>query len=276
MRTTLLVVLCVSIATVAPAADELQVLSWADGATEMLVENPGGSPLAKTVLTIEDPGVTGAAWALSGTVRCQGVAGEGYLEMWSHTPQGQAFFSRTIAMEGPMGRLAGDQDTRPFVLVMQGQPGGPAPAKLVLNVVLPGEGSVWLGPVRLAQADTAGELVSLASAGGDAWFTDAQGGWVGAIGGGLLGLLGTLIGLGCFLGRGRRFVLAGLVVIVVIGLACLGAGTAALLATQPYAVYYPFLLLGGLCLSIGLAGYFVARRRYQALELRRMRAMDAA
>ncbi len=51
-------------------------------------------------------------------------------------------------------------------------------------------------------------------------------------------------------------------------------GLAALIQAQPYAVYYPLLLLGLGCAGIG--GFLARpiRQRYEALELRRIRAAD--
>jgi len=54
---------------------------------------------------------------------------------------------------------------------------------------------------------------------------------------------------------------------LVAGLVALGLG-------QPYAVYYPLLLFGGI-LTVVCGGLLpVIRRRYAEIELRRMTAMD--
>ena len=45
--------------------------------------------------------------------------------------------------------------------------------------------------------------------------------------------------------------------------------------SQPYGVFCPLLLLGFLGVVLGTVFLTVARRRYQAYELRRMRAMDS-
>ena len=50
---------------------------------------------------------------------------------------------------------------------------------------------------------------------------------------------------------------------------------AAVLQGQPYQVYYPLVLLGGIG---GAAGFVLPRslsKRYEELELRRMQALDA-
>ena len=60
-----------------------------------------------------------------------------------------------------------------------------------------------------------------------------------------------------------------------LGLASSAAGLYAWLTSQPYAVYYPLLLCGLLAVLVPGALLVPLRRRYQQLELRRMRAMDA-
>ena len=57
-------------------------------------------------------------------------------------------------------------------------------------------------------------------------------------------------------------------------LLALAAGVAAWSASQPYAVYYPLLLVGLLGTVIPLGLRPSLKRRYQDLELRRMQAMD--
>jgi hypothetical protein len=67
-----------------------------------------------------------------------------------------------------------------------------------------------------------------------------------------------------------------LTLLTAFGIVCLGFGLAAVVLSQPYAVYYPLLLLGFLCtlLPIGVRG--TVRRRFEKIELRKMKAMDAA
>ncbi len=53
-------------------------------------------------------------------------------------------------------------------------------------------------------------------------------------------------------------------------------GVVALVAGQPYAVWYPLLLGGGICTVVFGAILLAVRARYRADELRRVQAMDAA
>ena len=224
------------------------------------------------VLTVERPGVTAKTYALLGQVRCEGVEGEGYLEMWSHFPGGGRYFTRTLGQSGPMARLSGTSAWRPVVLPFYMQADTPAPEKLVVNVVLPGRGVVWLGPLRLAEYGPGED--PLAAAG--AWWSDRAGGWIGGLGGAVIGCIGGLVGVLGGMGRARRLVQAVMALMVAAGLAGVIGGVAALATGQPYGVWYPLLLGGGISAAVFGALLPVARMRYRRQELRRMQAMDAA
>jgi len=72
----------------------------------------------------------------------------------------------------------------------------------------------------------------------------------------------------------RSLVIGAMVTLTVIGTAVLVLGLCALLSGQPYGVYYPLLLAGGLDAVIFGALIPVARRRYTECELRRIGAAD--
>ena len=61
----------------------------------------------------------------------------------------------------------------------------------------------------------------------------------------------------------------------VAGVVCLVLGIVALVLGQPYAVYYPLLLIGVLAAVLGGVGIPVSRQRFAEAELRRMQALDA-
>jgi len=270
--------LCLVMMLAAPPALGEQVLAefdWSDrGAPgELFIDNPGGRPGVKRLLTIEAPKIAADAYALRGQVRHQGVQGRAYLEMWSVFPDGGRYFTRTQASQGPMAALAGDGEWRAVVLPFSNKPGGPPPAKLLLNLAMPGEGRVWLGTFELVQF-SAGENPLAAAA--NAWFGQATGGLVGAVAGSGLGLVAGLIGLLIGLGRGRTLAMGLLGVLLVAGIGALLVGLVAVLQSQPFAVCYPFLLLGGLGLVLSVVGLVVGRFRFRALELARMKAKDMA
>jgi len=276
-------------ASAAAAAECVQELYWdalqASGALRAgTVEPAEGDPSAArlrlssdgagavTFMVIDEPRVTRAVYALVGRVRTENVEGSAYLEMWSHFPGGGRYFSRTLGEDGPLADLGGTQARRRFVLPFYNKADAPPPERLTVSVVFAGPGTVYLDSVRLMQY-AAGEDPL---AGPRAWWSDRTGGLVGGIGGGLLGVLGGLVGVLAGLGRARRFVLATMKTVAVLGGVALAAGVAAIAAGQPYGVWYP-LVLGGALAALLFAGLQRAvRARYDQVELRRIEALDAS
>ena len=245
-----------------------------DGQTtfaRLRIENRDGQPLAVTVLTLERPPITSARYAITGTVRYEGVQGTGHLAMWSAFTGGERYFTKTLASEGLLQGLEGSSGWRPFVLPFFNREGGPAPSTLIVDVVLPGLGTVDLGPLRLVQYGSGED--PLAAAG--QWWNERTGGLVGGLFGAAAGGLGGLGGGVTPRGRARGLVLAVMRAVTAVGIAALLAGLVAVWRAQPWAVYYPLCLTGVLC--AGIFGMLLrpVRQRYEALELRKMRAADA-
>jgi hypothetical protein len=219
-----------------------------------------GSEPTVTVLTIERPKITGPRYAITGQVRYEGIDGDGYLELWNHFPDGSQYFSRTLGETGPMMKLHGTSGWRAFALPFDST-GAPPPSRLVFNVVLPGRGVVYLGPVTL---------------------TGGAGGWVSSIGalggiaGALIGSVGALIGVLTSLGRARRVVTIAAQVLIAGGAAAFVIGLLVAARGQPYTAYYPLLLLGFLAAVVPLSLLPAIRKRYEEIELRTMRARDLA
>ena len=228
-----------------------------------------GTPAPSTtpVLEIDAPRIVDRAYQITGTVQYRDVEGEGYLEMWSHFPDGSRYFSRTLGSVGPTARISGSSLERDFALPFFLNEDTPAPRRLEVNVVLPGRGHVRLANLRLASIAGAGAAPG-------AWWSPRTGGLVGGIGGSLVGALGGAIGLLISLGRARRVVEATLMAILAVGVASAAAGLVALATQQPYEVYYPLLLNGILDVVIVLGVRGTVRKRYEAVELRRMQACD--
>lgn len=110
------------------------------------------------------------------------------------------------------------------------------------------------------------------------WWTDAQSGLVGAILGGGLGSLAGLIGaaVGIFAPRGRykRVLLPAFFGMLAIGPIALALGGFAVLIVQPYAVYYPLLLVGTILTGTFANLWFMPIMVYQMAERRAEAAGD--
>ncbi len=83
------------------------------------------------------------------------------------------------------------------------------------------------------------------------WFSDpgAFGAWFGGFGGGVIGLLGgwwgALAARHVPRGTGRGLILGAMRVMIGFGVVSLLIGIIALIARQPYSIYFPMILLGG-------------------------------
>jgi hypothetical protein len=106
------------------------------------------------IAKIEKPAATQRAYMLRGKVKFEGVGGEGFLEIWNHFPEPKkgAYFSRTMAETGPMGKLRGDSPWKDFILPFNFDDASfPMPEKIQFNVFLPQNGTVWLSDVELVE-----------------------------------------------------------------------------------------------------------------------------
>jgi hypothetical protein len=271
------------VATRAVAAQELTI-DWSRTVVPSgLVrpgEGPGGTPVLELrataagptslhLVTIDHPPIAGPRYVVAGQVRYQGVEGQGYLEMWTVFPDGQRFFSRTRAAQGPLAALHGESSWRRFELPFDLSGASQAPSRLEINLVLPARGTVWLGPLHLGQ--------SFAPAGTalGGWWSERVGTLVGTMLGSLLGVVGAIIGVLGGRGRARRVVLTLLVGMIAVGGGLVLLGAAAASIAQPRHVWYPLLAIGGAAGVIGLVILPAMRRRFAADELRRIEALDA-
>jgi hypothetical protein len=231
------------------------------------VENHGPGAMSATVLTIVQPKITTDFYAVTGEVRYDNVEGDGFLEMWSHFGETAAYFSRTLGITGPMAKLTGTSDWRAFTLPFNAKGASSRPSKLVVNVYLPGNGSVFLRNLKLVQSTAATYT-------GGRW-SGRTAGVIGGVGGVLIGCLGALIEWLAARGKAQRFVVNAVRVLIGAGVAFVLGGLAAVALRQPYGVWYALLLLGVL---VAVIFPFRLRRyqdRYREFELRRMTSMDA-
>ncbi len=249
-----------------------EIVAADDGgpAEALKLANATDQPETYRLAVFDDPGIQASRYAVRGQVRHVGVEEKSYLEMWNDLPGGDTYFTRTLADRGLMRSIRGDCGWRPFALPFSLGDGGPRPTRLEVRLVLSGKGTVWVGPLELVEL---GEGDDLFAAGG-AWWSDRQAGLIGGISGTLIGCLGALIGTLSSLGRGRRLVMLVTWSMVVGGVAALAVGVVALVGGQPYAVYYPLLLVGGISAAVCGGMLPTIRRRYVAVEQERMRAKD--
>jgi hypothetical protein len=221
----------------------------------------GKGGLSLTLTEIESPGITRDRYVVRGRVRYRGVEGDGYFEMWNFFGDGGQYFTRTLEDSGPLQKIKGSSDWREFSLYFDAT-GAKAPvAKLVIGIVLPGEGEVTLSDMTLVELD------------GGALSNDA-GLWAG-VAGSVLGAMGALLGSLAGAGRARTFVLFGMRAMMVAGAVGLAFGLVALARSAPYQTYYPLLLLSAIALAVPAFCLPGIRKRYEEIELRRIRALDA-
>ncbi len=250
-----------------------------DGKSALKIVNRNETPLQLQLLKIPKPPISKKLYAITGEVRYDGIRGDGYLEMWnffpplqSGMPQGQ-YFSRTLGVGGEMGKLSGTSDWRAFMLPFDSTGGSGSPTRLEINIFLPAQGTVFLGPVKLVEYTSS--LASMGIASSNAWWSDRAAGMVGGIGGGVIGCLGGLLGWLAWKGQARRFVVAASWLLIGLGVALGLAAVVALSEKQRYAVWFP-LVLGGVLL-LGIIPFRLRKflKHYKDLELRRMMAIDA-
>jgi hypothetical protein len=247
-------------------------------AEQLTVEHAKQERKVVTVAVAEKPNIESLTYQVVGWVKHEDVAPGSYLEMWNTFADGRRAFTRTLAQSGPMRNLDGSYDWRPFLLPFQSDETAGLPTTLEINVVFGGPGRVHLSPLRIeqfpaAEQRTGAPPVSTSRARPGAWWDDRTAGLVGGIGGTILGCLGGLIGTLGGLGKARRFVIAVAILVPLCGVAALVGGFVAMGLGQPWLVWFPLLLLGGIA-AVGGCLLPVFRRRYAEIELRRMTAMD--
>jgi hypothetical protein len=255
-------------------------LAQMDGRQVLKIENTNDAPLQINLLTIEKPRITSAVYELTGEVRYDDVKGDGYLEMWNYfppvkpgLPEGE-YFSRTLGDAGQMGKISGTSDWREFSLPFDRTGASGPPTRLRFNLVLPGRGTFYIGPVKLLElpkAKSASEMIYP-----NEWWSAPMTGKLFGWGGGVVGCLGGLCGWLAAKGKGRAFVIAILAGLTVLGTVLGVGGLLALGLGQPFFVWLPMLFTALLLLAVCPAHLRHFRRRYEELELRRMAAIDAS
>jgi hypothetical protein len=256
-----------------------QVVSL-DGHATLKIINTNDTPLQVALLTISNPPVSSLRYAVLGRIKYENVRGDGYLEMWNcfpplkpGLPEGQ-YFSRTLGVSGEMGKISGTSDWRKFTLPFDRTGASGPPTHLDLNLFLSGRGTVYLGSLRLVEYPGGAGPSGPGIGRSQAWWSSRQSGLIGGILGSFAGILGGVLGCLAGSGKARRFVLLTHKSMIALGWILLAFGIVAVANGQPYHVWYPLLLGGGLATVIFWALLPIVRKRYNDLELRRIASVD--
>ena len=229
------------------------------------VENDQSAFKSVTVKTLEYHPDT-SAYVVRGRVQYRHVEGIAYLEMWNIMPDGSRFFSRTLGDDGPMRKIHGTSDWREFELPFFLSPYNPESVTLEINVVMPGKGTIELSGLTISSVHAS------------EWWGSRTGGIAGGLLGTLVGVYGALIGCLCgYLaprGKGRRWVTGLFYIGITFGVFLFLVGLTALCLSQPWHVWYPLILTGGLMIVIFPPLLLKIRLVYTHAERRRMEALD--
>ena len=241
----------------------------AAGAWRLRIERREPGP-AVPLLAIDAPRLATREYAVRGRVRYEAVEGDAFLEMWSVFPDGSRYFSRTVAARGPLRTISGTSRWRWFVLPFTVTAGAPLPARLEVNLALPGRGIVEMESPELVQLDPGDDAMRVP---GD-WWSERQAGLAGGLLGLILGGLGAAGGWLAARGRSLHLAIRLLVALGAAGALALLLGLLAVFTAQPWAVFYPLLLGGGISTALAALLTPLLRRRRTEAELQRMRARD--
>ena len=109
------------------------------------------------------------------------------------------------------------------------------------------------------------------------WFDERTAGMVGGIIGAVIGITGGVIGSlsGIFVQKGwKKFYYTVHILVIALSAVILITGIVALVCRQPYHVWYPFILSGGLGTGLFSILFPVIGKRFTEYELRKMQAKD--
>ena len=230
-----------------------------------------------TIWTIDDADgdleSLGQRYAIVCTISAQDVQGQAHLEMLS-TIDGKEYFTRT-AGHGLMRPVSGTSDATKLALPFDTLGETSHPTRIALRVVMPAEGTITVRSAALAPITREDLAFMRSSADAGAWWSPRASGLIGGLAGSLIGVIGGIVGMLAHRGAARTTAMVLMGVVVGVGAAGLCVGVAALAMEQPYAVWYPGLLLGVLCLTIGPVMWVGIRKQYETHELGRMAALDA-
>ena len=256
-----------------------------NGISVLKIENTNNAPLEVTLLTITNASLIAKADSVSCEMKFEDVlfcpvavtnTGRGFgrfAGVWTNYLAGRLIYSAHIPPEAAGGdettninyyEIDGTANWKRYGFGTGQAPGQSLPTKLELKLYLPGNGTVYLRPIKLL-----GEGHSSTG-----WWSPQQSGLIGGIGGSLIGCLGGLIGLLVSKGKARSFVLAVVKCFIALGILLTMAGLIAAVLRQPYDVWYALLLPGVILVLVFSLNLHSIQRRYDELEIRRMTSID--
>jgi len=262
----------IAVADLGAAGSELDRVRATDGGAA--VEADGA--FEEVLWTIDAPDVTPPGYAIVGEVRTGSVEAAGHLFMLNDFAAG-TFFSKTLAAQGPMRSLTGQEPWRSFAVPFYLKPEDGVPRSIRFGLSLPGGGEVELRGVRLTTLDHAGLGAPAATPAGSSasgWWSPRSGWIIGASLGSGIGIAGALIGVAGALGR-MRAVLVGLAGLFSLGLAMAVTWGIALATGQPQWVLRPLSSLAIVLILVPVVVFPGIRSAWRQTELRRLAAMDS-
>lgn len=246
------------------------------------IENTNDTPLRLQLFEISKPAITNVLYGFIGQIKCENVHGVGYLEIWNYFPPQKIYSSSDEIglahprFEKPKGfpvqknTVTGTTDWKGFMQLFDATGESKPPTRTGIGIFLPGSGTVYLRYVILCQYKDNGSFPVPSNN----WWSARQSGLISGIGGSIIGCFGALIGCLAGMGKARRFVLTMTKFFIGLGILLTLAGLIALALKQPYAVWYPLLLLGIILTAVVSMNLRGIKRHYDDLEIRRMNSLD--
>jgi hypothetical protein len=227
------------------------------------IVNRYGTHRTYKIGTFTPPTFIEKRYAIVGRIRFQNVLKPGYIEVCHYYPNNTKNNTRSDEMDGPGCVIEGSGGWQDFLMPFTRDVASlNNPERIDLALVMPGKGTVELGPIRLVEYGPLGDPLTPPGA----WWSSRASGIFAGIGAILLGGAGVLIGTLTISGRSQRLVQGLLAVTFLVGIVGATIGATALISDQPTAVYYPILILGVLCLVLPPASIGHVRRRFASLK----------
>lgn len=247
---------------------------WIAGNPEVLkITNPSAAPSVILLAEIVNPRVQSNFYGIEGKISYQEVKGVSFLELWNHFANPDAaYFSRTLAASGKLQKIQGSSKIRDFSLPFNRTGTSQSPTRLVIQLHLTGAGTVEIE--KFAQLREYEDGNAWSAVAGEWWPAHASN-LIGALGGGLIGCWGGLIGFLASRGKARAFVLGSLTVFTFLGVAALAVGSGAVIVGQPWHVSFGPLLLGIILTVVSIVNRKKIRDQIDRMEIDKMKRKDA-